>query len=265
MVSQETPAREDANGMDDSRYAALHNAILQHDWLKPGRSQEEFELTVRPYLEDRTCIHTSLLSSELQERFRLTTRRTLSTTYEVSLLPSAGTEHIFLDPIRLPWFTYFAPGLRVATEQEIVDEPYTHHEEDSDAEDERSKVPPLLLLRADVLVNAVGLLWLRAFEPVIPQSVQCPCGPYLTNCDRTYRYPQESGCNLVLSGTASSCWARKADLGPVDSYDDLLQTIEQGRCAVDIEGVADGLKKWCEADTEERWRKYVTNVGPEGC
>lgn len=51
MVFQETPAREDANGMDDSRYAALHNAILQHGWFKSGRSQEVFELTARLYLE----------------------------------------------------------------------------------------------------------------------------------------------------------------------------------------------------------------------
>lgn len=51
MVTQQNPAREDTNGMDYSRCAALHNAILQHGWLKTGRSQEEYELTARPYLE----------------------------------------------------------------------------------------------------------------------------------------------------------------------------------------------------------------------
>ncbi|KAI6868222.1 hypothetical protein KC343_g3000 [Hortaea werneckii] len=110
-------------------------------------------------------------------------------------------------------------------EQDIFNQPFTHHEEDSDAKGELIKVPPLiLLLRADVSVSAAGLLWLRAFEPVIPQSVQCPCGLYVTPCDRTYRYPQENGGSLVLPGTASSGWARKADLGPVEPYDDLLQT-----------------------------------------
>lgn len=193
----------------------------------------------------------------------------------------------FLSRTRRPRFTYFAPGLRVATEQEILHQPFTYHEEDSDAEEEPSKVSPLLLLRADVSTSAAGLFWLRAFEPLIPRSAQCPCGLYLTPCDRTYRYPQENGCSLVLPRTYSSGWARKADLGPVESYDDLLQTginlfndlhpipfsaflenvdfqIEQGRWSVDGEGVAGGLKKWCEADTEEKWIDHITNVRPQG-
>ncbi|KAI6834748.1 hypothetical protein KC340_g7170 [Hortaea werneckii] len=461
MVTQQNPAREDTNGMDYSRCAALHNTILQHGWLKTGRSQEEYELVTRPYLEvspqGGQDLHPSLLAF-------LSTARTLPLNHEVNFfynvcgltLACGGHEECFpesdqtvtlygshmehasqpdglvydqrthkaimhfditddlkpdqpwqrletiltvwiemiqcqkvvalpdtvgqdafeerperglrlipglerdpetgakrledapypwtivpwtsqdlenslrfwdgiverierligLDPAggrqalldsealstfsfpegfatrfllraRRPRFTYFAPGLRVATEQEILHQPFTYQEENSDAEDEPSKVPPLLLLllRTDVSVSAAGLFWLRAFEPVIPRSAQCPCGLYLTPCDRAYRYPQENGCSLVLPRTSSSGWARKADLGLVESHDDLLQTgvnpfndlhpisfsafledvcfqIEQAKWSVDSEGVAGGLEKWCEADTEERWIDHVTNVGP---
>ncbi|RMY51999.1 hypothetical protein D0865_06029 [Hortaea werneckii] len=461
MVTQENPAREDTNGMDYSRCAALHNAILQHGWLKTGRSQEEYGSTARPYLEVNPQagqdLHPSLLAF-------LSTARTLPLDHEVNFFynvwgltlasgnhegcfpvsdqtvtlygshpehasqpdglvydqrthkaimhfditddlkpdqpwqrletiltiwiemiqcqkvvalpntvgrdafeehpegefrlipslerdPETGAKRLedapypwttvpwtsrdlegslrlwdgiverierqigldpagerqalldsealstfpfpegfatrFLSRARRPRFTYFAPGLRVATEQEILDQPFAYNEENSDVEDEPSKVPPLLLLRTDVSVSAAGPFWLHVFEPVILRSAQCPCGLYLTPCDRTYRYLQENGCSLVLPGTSSSGWARKADLGPVESYDDLLQTgvnpfndlhpislsaflenvcfqIEHGRWCFDGEGVAGGLEKWCEADTEERWVNYVTNVGPQG-
>lgn len=215
-------------------------------------------------------------------------RHALLDSEALSALPfPEGFATQFLSRARRPRFTYFAPGLRVATEQQILDQPFIHNEEDSDAGDEPSKVPPLLLLRADVSTSAAGLFWLRAFEPVIPKSAQCPGGLYLTPCDRTYRYPQENGCSLVLPQTSSLGWAKKADRVAVESYDDLLQTgvnpfndlhpvslsaflenvcfqIEQGRWYVDGEGVAGGLEKWCESDTEEKWMNYVTNVGPQG-
>lgn len=197
-----------------------------------------------------------------------------------------GFATLFLSRARTPRFTYFAPGLRVATEQETLDQPFTHHEENGDAEDELIEVPPLLLLRADVSVSAAELFWLRAFEPVIPRSAQCPCGLYVTPCDRAYRYPQEDGCSFVLPGTAPSGWAKKTHVGPVESHDDLLKTdvnpfndlhpiffsafsenvrfqIGQGRWAVGSEDVAGGLNDWCNTDTEERRKDYVTDVRPQ--
>lgn len=81
MVTQENPAREDTHGMDYSRCAALHNAILQHGWLKTGRSQEEYELTARPYLEVNPQagrnLHPSLLAF-------LRTARALPLNHEVN-------------------------------------------------------------------------------------------------------------------------------------------------------------------------------------
>ncbi|RMZ06335.1 hypothetical protein D0864_02255 [Hortaea werneckii] len=174
----------------------------------------------------------------------------------------------FLSWARRPRFTYFAPGLRVPTEQEIQ------------SPTAPSSSNRRLGQRSGTLLAPRFRARHRAIRPV-------SCGFYLTPCDRAYCCPQENGCNLVLTGKASSGWAQKADLRPVEIYDDLLQPgvntfddlhpisfpaflenvrfqKEQLRWAVDSEGVASGLKKWCEGDTEERWMDYVTNVGHQG-
>lgn len=81
MVTQENPARENTNGMDYSRCAALHDAILQHAWLQTGRSLEEYELTARPYLELNPQVGQNLHPSV---RTFLRTARALPSDHEVN-------------------------------------------------------------------------------------------------------------------------------------------------------------------------------------
>ncbi|RMZ06343.1 hypothetical protein D0864_02254 [Hortaea werneckii] len=96
MVTQENPAREDTNGMDQSRCLALHNAILQHGWLK----------SAHPCLELNPQAGQNLYPSVLTflraaRALPLNYKMEFSTMSDVSLLPPAGTTHVSLDSIRL--------------------------------------------------------------------------------------------------------------------------------------------------------------------
>lgn len=106
MVTQENPAREDTNDIDHSQCAALRNVILQHGWLKSGRSQEEFELTAHPYLELNPQAGQNLYPSVLTflraaRALPLGHKMEFSTVSDVLLLPPAGTTHVSLDSIKL--------------------------------------------------------------------------------------------------------------------------------------------------------------------
>nr|OQO32128.1 hypothetical protein B0A51_00971 [Rachicladosporium sp. CCFEE 5018] len=51
MVTHEHPPREDVDGMDHARCAALHNAILKHGWVTSGRDAADFDRIARPLID----------------------------------------------------------------------------------------------------------------------------------------------------------------------------------------------------------------------
>ncbi|TKA76071.1 hypothetical protein B0A55_05700 [Friedmanniomyces simplex] len=191
-----------------------------------------------------------------------------------------GFARDFLSQARKPRFTFIAPGLRVPTQSDFATQPFLDQDREPANEDE---LPAILLFRSEALVSTRQLFWF-GFRPSNP-PLECPGGLYLNPCDRSYRYPQEDGCNLLLPFELTSGWARKSDHSSASQRDDLLQSgvnpyndlhpvqlqafletvyrcVEDGRWEVDESGVADGIDKWRDADTGHGWADYFLPLGP---
>lgn len=125
-----------------------------------------------------------------------------------------------------------------------------------------------------------------------------PVGVYLTETDPRGAHPFEDGCKLILPyAIGDAGWARTSDgalfgenlhargptASPVSRSTQLYQQgfnhfiemhdvqlkhvlghwadmVEQGKWAVDDDGVAGGIEKWREADTEDHWHDYQLPV-----
>ncbi|KAK4543619.1 hypothetical protein LTR36_005264 [Oleoguttula mirabilis] len=191
-----------------------------------------------------------------------------------------GFAREFLTKARRPRFEFIAPGLQVPTAGDFIGQPFIDGSHGSEDED---KLPAILLFRNDSTVSTNGLFWF-GFPPDTP-TAQCPCGLYLNPCERSYRYPQEDGCTLILPFEFTSGRARQSDFTAVDHCDKLLQAgvnpyndvhptqlqafletvylnVERGHWAVDEHGVAGGIDVWKDADTEQSWSNYFVPLGP---
>jgi len=191
-----------------------------------------------------------------------------------------GFARKFLSQARRPRFKFIAPGLCVPTKEDFFTQPFIHQIADLEDED---NLPPMLLFRGDATVDTEPLDWF-GFQPDL-RDFKCPCGVYLNACQRSYRYPQEDGCTLVLPFKLDAGWAKKSDFSRVDNNDSLLQSginpyidahpvqlqalvenvyrhIQREDWEVDANGVAGGIDKWNDADTEQEWSKYFVNLGP---
>lgn len=194
-----------------------------------------------------------------------------------------GFARKFLSQATRPRFDHIAPGLRIPTPGMFTDQPFiSSYGED----DEEEVIPPILLFRGDGKVDVDDLVWLSMHNPNAART--CPAGLYLTGGERSYRYPQEDGCSLVLPFTLSGTRAKQSDGSCADQYDSLLQAGKnpfndmhpvqlqaflekvyqnvqrEDGWAVDANGVADGVERWREADTEQGWKWYSVPI-EAGC
>ncbi|EEA26446.1 hypothetical protein TMatcc_005283 [Talaromyces marneffei ATCC 18224] len=125
-----------------------------------------------------------------------------------------------------------------------------------------------------------------------------PAGLYLTETDPDGIHPFEDGCKLILPyAIGGNGWARTSDAavfgervrsrGPtaspgarstqlyqqgfnhfIGNHDVQLkhvlsrwaEMVEKGKWAVDLDGVAGGIQKWREADTEDHWQEYCLPI-----
>ncbi|KAK5113993.1 hypothetical protein LTR62_003116 [Meristemomyces frigidus] len=184
----------------------------------------------------------------------------------------------FLMQARLPRFKHIAPGLELPQDVNFDQSPFLDEISDD------INLPPILLFRSDTDLPANQLSWSR-YRPSTPR-LRYPCGLYLDSCDREYAYPQEDGIKLVLPFELEG-EAKQSDLSPAHGHENLLQSgldpynighaapfqafletaianIDKGHWSVDAEGVAGGIEKWRDADTEENWRNYFIEHGPGG-
>jgi hypothetical protein len=187
---------------------------------------------------------------------------------------------LFLFRARKPRFEFIAPGLRVPTSGVFATQPFINPDHRSEEED---LLPPILLLRSERSVNTRGLRWF-GFPPRKP-PFECPSGLYLTPCQRSYRYPQEDGCAIILPFAVTPANGpqvefldpREALLQPaVNPYNDkhpiqlqalleiVYMNVQRGNWEVDANGVVGGIEKWREAGMEEKAGNYVVNLGPGG-
>ncbi|KAK5701319.1 hypothetical protein LTR17_022691 [Elasticomyces elasticus] len=189
-----------------------------------------------------------------------------------------GFARKFLSQVARPRFEYIAPGLRVPTAEDFIFQPFIDANWQQHDEDD---VPAILLFRGDPLVDANELTWIQANTT----TPQCPCGVYLSPCDKYDPYPQQDGFALILPFDLNSGWAKKSDYGVVQAKDHLYQSgvnpynprhpaqlqaflenaylqLQDGHWGVDRDGVTGGLDLWKEADTAEKWSNYAVQVGP---
>ncbi|KAK5123118.1 hypothetical protein LTR85_003316 [Meristemomyces frigidus] len=191
-----------------------------------------------------------------------------------------GFARRFLSQARRPRFETVAPGLIVPIAEDFTVQAFIGTSCDLEDEDQ---LPAILLFRNRATVSTSGLTMFMSHPHAT--SAECPSGLYLTPCDRSYRYPQEDGCSLILPFKFESGWARKSDFSRADQHDSLLQAgvnpyddihhvqlqafletvyrnIQSGHWTVDAHGIAGGLDVWRNADAEQHWARYGVPIGP---
>ena len=176
-----------------------------------------------------------------------------------------------------PRFKYIAPGLRVQTVEELLDQPYA-----SSLSQGSTEIPPILILRGEGMV-----------VPTVPLGYypqrSIPAGLYLEPCDTFHdAAPWEDGVALILPYNVGGHdnWARMADQKPLPERNDSLyqigwnpfiarhppqllsilvlryENLQSGKWDVDQDGVKGGMEKYREANLEEHCMEYVLEIGP---
>jgi hypothetical protein len=188
----------------------------------------------------------------------------------------------FLQRARIPKFRYVAPGLRIVSSEELADQPFNNIDLDQirrphDKAVYEYKWYPFLFLRADGKLpksqsQCFGYPWENASE--------YSTGLYLTSSKTIER---ADGCNLVLPFPINTQGrARFGDMQPIRNYrshdglyqpgrnvvvrNDVLRLellfknwtsmVKSGHWDVDENGVAGGIEKFKEADTDAKWNLY---------
>ena len=200
----------------------------------------------------------------------------------------------FLRRARRPRFQMIAPGLEVLTTSMFPDQPFRSYMSDSDPD-----IPPILLFRSKSNFTDETIPNIVTGEP-IPKLFSWynriktyPAGLYLPP---TSPVQAEDECMLILPfGIGENGHARKTDgsrfgmegYGEKSSHIDLYRPgyqpfeqpheqslvdvleswrgmVERGDWQIDENGVAGNMDVWREADTEEKWEKYVIPRAVEG-
>lgn len=187
-------------------------------------------------------------------------------------------------------FSYIAPGLRIAHQQPFASinvepgqlRPLLLFESSQEAHQDTEQTP----WGAQIVTSP--------FSPSFRHITHYPAGLYLTETDPHGAHPFEDGCKLILPyAIGGNGWARTSDgalfgenthaqgptANPVPRSTELYQLgfnhfiemhdvqlkhvlsrwadmVEQGKWTVNADGVAGGIEKWREADTEDHWQDY---------
>jgi hypothetical protein len=191
-------------------------------------------------------------------------------------MPDGFAKSFFAAALK-PRFKYIAPGFRIQTFEELVEQPYA-----SSFSRDGTAIPPILILRGEG--SATSTVPFGDY-PHIP----IPTGLYFEPCD-TFddAAPWENGVALILpySVGGHGSWARMADQQPLPERNDSLYQIGRnpfiaphptqfvavlenwyrnlmlGNWEVDENGVGDGIEKYREANTEEHCMEYVVDIRP---
>ena len=187
-----------------------------------------------------------------------------------------GFARDFLSQELKPRFKYIAPGLRIQSSEEFINQPYGSIPRRSE-----TATRPILLFRGEDNTTPPATL------PTIPNGSQVPIGVYLQDCDREAPSPFEDGARLLLPFAlgGEDSWARTSDERSLSRSDMLYQIgvnpfisphamqlmailmqwyqcVVDGYWEVDENGVTGGIAKFREAESEEHWVKYFVRMGP---
>lgn len=232
------------------------------------------------------------LAEDVEQRASLSKRQPIRALFDSATLDTAcipeGFAREFLLNAQKPCFIYLAPGLRCPSVAEFTAQPLIGRHEQRSLNQHLynpEETPPILLLCTGT--NATTHKAERSHSLFEEPEYITQDGLYLARCDRRHGMPFEDGVQLRLPWKPERGWAKLSDGSSAYGYDSLYQSgelpfipwhpvqlqavleymylnIERGFWPVDAQGVAGGLAKWREADTQEGWRKYFVDVGPGG-
>ncbi|KAH0359670.1 hypothetical protein KCU65_g9837, partial [Aureobasidium melanogenum] len=205
------------------------------------------------------------------------------------MLESAGITEDFpklvLLRARKPRFNFIAPGLRLLTSEEIVEQPFKSMMARKADLQVRKKMP-VLLVRGDGSCRASQ--W---FPHPYKEATDVPTGLYLEGWTQDDLTPFTDATRLLLSFTigGEDTWASTSNGIAIDgTHDDLYQIgvnpfasyhgvsllailenfyahICQGHWSVDENGVSGTINTFREAESEEHCDKYFVPMGPGAC
>ncbi|PTB72909.1 hypothetical protein M440DRAFT_1384314 [Trichoderma longibrachiatum ATCC 18648] len=266
----------------DSSYNGEQERI--EPWIMPSYTERDLEEALKAFDRLTQAIEARMPESSCTETHHL------GNILKSSTLSPDSFAGRFLAQAREFRFRYIAPGLRIARQQPFssvnIEEgkmrPILLFESSQAAHQDTRRTP----WGEEVVMSPFP----RPFQAITGY----PAGVYLAETDPHGTHPFEDGCVLILPyAIGENGWARTSDgalfgenthaRGPVaepalsstelyqQGFNHFIRThhvqlkhvlerwaemVEGGKWAVDGEGVAGGMDKWREADTEDGWRDY---------
>lgn len=189
-----------------------------------------------------------------------------------------GFAYDLLSYARQPGIWFVAPGVRLPTTNEFINQPFKSIAQQYPKETEGVNMP-ILFFRCEGYVTSRQANFRWPYSTV----EKVPCGLYL-DAYPNKENPFQDACRLVLPFPlgANKC-ARTSDGHPIQrSHVELyghginprimrhgpklfaileswLNNVESGFWSVDAQGVSGGVEVWKQADTEEHWAKYTVS------
>jgi hypothetical protein len=253
----------------------------------PTRQRPWIILPYSDYVLERTITKFNNLISAIQERMPNSGTGQSGLLADDATLEAAeinGFVKEFLRKVKKPTFKYIAPGIAIQTPEELRNQPY------GDISPEQGDTRPILLFRGDGEASDLEAIFSRPFDA----RHTCPSGVYITPYYRTDDSPFQDAIKFVLPfGIGGNGFAKASDGGLIgedrdsesdptrkDMHDGLYTTgynpyieehdlqlyrllenwvdmVTEGHWQVDANGVAGGIEKFREADTEDHCEKYV--------
>ncbi|KAL1846829.1 hypothetical protein Plec18170_008971 [Paecilomyces lecythidis] len=266
----------------DSSYNGKQERI--EPWIMPSYTVSDVDETLEAFDRLARAVETRMPGAAGHETHRL------SDAIESSALSPNTFAGQFLVRAREICFSQIAPGLRIARQQPFTSidteegklRPVLLFESSQNAYQDTERAP----WGAEVPISPFP--W--HFQAI----TNYPAGLYLTETDPDGVHPFEDGCKLILPyAIGRNGWARTSDgalfgekthaEGPTASpvprstrlyqqgFNHFIEThgvqlkhvlsrwaemVEEGKWTVDVDGVAGGIQKWREADTEDLWQDY---------
>jgi hypothetical protein len=280
----------EAVAKDGGRFHLEYDSLSSNEpWVFVPCSDSMLEGTIDAFNRLVDAIETRLPRASLVDGddvpYGLTDERTL----QDSNLPQ-GFAYKFLQRTRLPRFQMIAPGLEVPSM--FSTQPFWSTRVDASAD-----IPPLLLFRSkheygdDSLRASIGQ-WDAPFYYPYNEPLLYVAGLYLSPRSMSKSSTEDEVRLILPFGIGANGYARKSDgerfgwnsenqdKHAKDTFADLyrpgyqpfremgeqklvrvleswLGMVERGDWKIDQFGVAGGIDVWKEADTEERWERYV--------
>jgi hypothetical protein len=275
-----TSDRPDALLADPSTGVAKNDQVMFGPWI------------IQPYTKELLdqCLHTwELLVEEIEQKMPVPRSNDAEIQYGLAnedMLETAGiTEdfprQLFLQA-RRPRFAFIAPGIRLPTVEEFINQPFGSVRASQTDVETQSKMPVLLFVGEGTCKPAEFFPYPYAEHPKVPT------GLYLEGWTREDLSPFADAARLLLpfSIGGDDSWAQTSNSLAIDNkHDELYQIgdhpfinrhgvsllavlqnfyahVHQGNWSIGERGVGDPIEKFREAESEEHCGKYVVPMGP---